>query len=234
MFCVLLFVHGSTPICWESTIFKLLDCSDKQVKSIDHLVISKREWVVVIDFKRNRLVSFNVTELLLAFPNLRHIDVRDNPTLDCRLLRESRIEVNSDCGLGLSAVRARLSFSTTMVTPYQGDKGKITTTDLLTPNYFSLPRIPSRTLTPTPALISNSTQTLILIPITNPTGTLAPNPPKILTLITTHTKTLTAAFALHEQRPSQIELLSFGQLASKAGAKRRVCVEFNLDEFNCN
>jgi hypothetical protein len=64
MFCVLLFVHGSTPICRESIIFKLLDCSDKRVKSIDHLVISKREWVVVINFKCNRLVSFNVTELL--------------------------------------------------------------------------------------------------------------------------------------------------------------------------
>jgi hypothetical protein len=75
VFCVLLFVHGSTPFCRESVIFGLLDCSNERLESIDHLVTSKREWVVVIDFKRNRLVSFNVTELLLSFPNLQRIDV---------------------------------------------------------------------------------------------------------------------------------------------------------------
>jgi hypothetical protein len=75
VFCVLLFVHGSTPFCRESVIFGLLDCSNERLESIDHLVTGKREWVVVIDFKRNRLVSFNVTELLLSFPNLQRIDV---------------------------------------------------------------------------------------------------------------------------------------------------------------
>ena len=28
------------------------------------MYVCKREWVVVVNFKRNRLVSFNVTELL--------------------------------------------------------------------------------------------------------------------------------------------------------------------------
>ncbi|CAB4034749.1 Hypothetical predicted protein, partial [Paramuricea clavata] len=49
-----------------------------------------------IDFRQNRLISLNITELLLYFPNLEHIDVWDNPTLDCRTVWDLGIDVRSD------------------------------------------------------------------------------------------------------------------------------------------
>jgi hypothetical protein len=97
VFCILLFVHGSTPICHEWRFVGFLDCRGLALKTIKGLWRTGGEWVMEIDFSHNRLVGLNITKLLLYFPNLQHIDVWDNPALDCRTVLDFGIDITSDC-----------------------------------------------------------------------------------------------------------------------------------------
>ena len=53
--------------------------------------------VYALDLQTNRFVSANFTKLVLVFPNVRIVDLSDNPTLDCRLARDQRIVIESNC-----------------------------------------------------------------------------------------------------------------------------------------
>ena len=93
----LLFVCASATRCREVHEFGLLDCNGLGLKTIGGLWDTERDWVLAIDFRENRFVSINITELLEAFPNLLHVDLRRNPELDCRTFRNLRIRARSDC-----------------------------------------------------------------------------------------------------------------------------------------
>jgi hypothetical protein len=93
----LLFVCASATRCREVYLFDLLDCSDLALETIRGLWKTERDWVLNVDFRKNRFVTVNMTELLNAFPNLWHIDLRKNPKLDCRAIRNLRIRTRSDC-----------------------------------------------------------------------------------------------------------------------------------------
>ena len=51
-------------------------------------------WVRALDLRRNDIVSVNFSSLLVDFPNLQRLDLRQNP-YDCASL--DFIEVRSDC-----------------------------------------------------------------------------------------------------------------------------------------
>jgi hypothetical protein len=92
-----LFVCANATRCREVYIFDLLDCSDLGLETIRGLWKTERDWVLNVDFWKNRFVTINVTELLDAFPNLRHIDLHKNPEIDCRAIRNLRIRTRSYC-----------------------------------------------------------------------------------------------------------------------------------------
>jgi hypothetical protein len=93
----LLFVCASATLCREARKFDLLDCSGLGLGTIGGLWDIERDWVLVIDFRKNRLVSINITELLEAFPNLLRMDLRKNPEFACWSIRNLRIHTRSDC-----------------------------------------------------------------------------------------------------------------------------------------
>ena len=93
----LLFVCASATRCREAHKLGLLDCNGLGLETVGGLWDTERDWVLVIDFRKNRLISINITELLEAFPNLLRMDLRKNPKLDCWIIRNLRIRTRSDC-----------------------------------------------------------------------------------------------------------------------------------------
>ena len=95
-FIFLVLVDISTGTCVELRFINLMDCSDASMSSIDGL--SARKWVKVVNFRRNDFVTLNMTRLLWLYPNVREVDLRDNPRLDCEKIREStHVRVETDC-----------------------------------------------------------------------------------------------------------------------------------------
>ena len=93
-----LFACITASKCIEKKRFGLLDCSGLVIQDTNQILLeSRKDWVISIDLNGNRLVLLNTTELTLAFPKLKFVDVRDNPLLDCQLVWESRITLKSDC-----------------------------------------------------------------------------------------------------------------------------------------
>ncbi len=94
----LFFVCASATRCLEVIPTGLMDCSDKALLTTSTIYPSnKLYWVEVINFERNNIVHVNDTELFSWFPNLRLIDLCENPNLDCRAVWELKITVRSDC-----------------------------------------------------------------------------------------------------------------------------------------
>ena len=86
-FIFLVLVDISTETCVELRFINLMDCSGASMSSIDGL--SVRKWVRAVDFRRNDFVTLNMTRLLWVYPNVREVNLRDNPRLDCEKIRES-------------------------------------------------------------------------------------------------------------------------------------------------
>ncbi|CAB3985434.1 Hypothetical predicted protein [Paramuricea clavata] len=65
------------PFCLEYSEIWKLDCSGG---NLDHIPYSKvMSWVWAADFSHNNFTVLNTTELLVLFPNLVRLDLRDNP-----------------------------------------------------------------------------------------------------------------------------------------------------------
>ena len=94
---LVVFVNCSAEICIEEPFIGLLDCGDLSLKTIDGLFTTRHLWVRTVDFTENNLAVINITELLQVFPNLQHIDLRQNLAFDCTTIRDSRVRVRSDC-----------------------------------------------------------------------------------------------------------------------------------------
>ena len=93
---ILVLVDISTETCVELQFTNLMDCSDASMSSIDGL--SVRKWVMAVDFRRNDFVMLNMTRLLWVYPNVREVNLGDNPRLDCEKIQESTyIRVKTDC-----------------------------------------------------------------------------------------------------------------------------------------
>lgn len=155
--------------CQEIYPIKLLDCSNLMINSTDELTTSRRNWVNVLDLKGNLLVSPNIIRLLTAFPNLRVLDLRKNPTLDCQSIQKSRILVKSDCKVTAADIQS-LSVSTPSILQsptliYTSHKVFPSTPPLLS-SFTSATLTLSKTLTtdPTPIPLKNLTHTIILPP----------------------------------------------------------------------
>ena len=95
MFIFLAFLIGSSSalICREQRRINLLDCSGLQLVFVPHFK-QPQIWVRALDLRRNDIVSVNFSSLLVDFPNLQRLDLRQNP-YDCASL--DFIEVRSDC-----------------------------------------------------------------------------------------------------------------------------------------
>ena len=121
MFQIVLFVLFSvcstTPTCQEHQFVGSLDCSGLMLSDIGRLPVMGNSWVILLDLWMNCFVSVNFTNLAWLYPNLQIVDVRDNPTFDCRFSRGLRILIRSDCKVGSSTISTSepslLPFTTT-------------------------------------------------------------------------------------------------------------------------
>ena len=114
MFHLILFVLGlsfsvcsSTPKCLEKRSFRFLDCSGLMLNDTVQLPAVRDSWVERLDLRMNRFVSINFTKLILAYPNLRTVDVRDNVAFDCQMSRGLRIFIRSNCKSVSSIISAK-------------------------------------------------------------------------------------------------------------------------------
>ncbi len=96
---LLIFGRLSADTCIEERLISLLDCRGLSLKTIDGLYATRQLWVIAIDLSKNNFAVINTTELLEVFPNLQHIDLRQNVNLDCRAIQNSKVPVSSDCVL---------------------------------------------------------------------------------------------------------------------------------------
>ena len=87
--------------CVERPVLNLQDCGGLSLKTVDQLLTTERDWVTAINFRHNRFVIVNVSKLLEKFPNLQHLDLRENLALDCRTIWDFGIHVESDCKFDL-------------------------------------------------------------------------------------------------------------------------------------
>ena len=81
-------LHGSTAAsnCIEKQRLDVPDCSGLGLKTTKNLSkLRQKEWVISLDLRRNKFVSLNFTEIHLIFPNLRLMDVRENPLFNCKM-----------------------------------------------------------------------------------------------------------------------------------------------------
>ncbi len=90
-----LFVHLTfSTQCVEKRKLELLDCSG--VNLIDLPQFGGKPWVKSLDLAGNALKSVNFTLLLTKFPNLRLVDLRQNPEYVCHA-SPPEIKVLADC-----------------------------------------------------------------------------------------------------------------------------------------
>ena len=95
MFIFLTFLIGSSSalICQEQRKINVLDCSGLHLVLVPHFK-QPQIWVRSLDLRQNDIVSVNFLSLVLDFPNLQRLDLRQNP-YDCASVDFS--EVRSDC-----------------------------------------------------------------------------------------------------------------------------------------
>jgi hypothetical protein len=81
--------------CIELKSFHTLDCSGLGISTFPRY--ARRNWFEVLILKRNNITRVNLSTIMLDFPRIRYIDLRDNP-LDCtRPLIRVRVDIASDC-----------------------------------------------------------------------------------------------------------------------------------------
>jgi hypothetical protein len=96
--------------CLEYPVIGKLDCSGESLSKIPYS--RAMPWVRDADFSRNNLTVVNTTELLMLFPKIVRIDLRDNP-LKCSFTTIA--EILSDCPTTMTTIplpTTRLSVST--------------------------------------------------------------------------------------------------------------------------
>ena len=104
MFHLILFVSGlsfsvclSAPKCLEWRSFGFLDCSGLMLNDTVQLPTVRDSWIEHLDLRINRFLSTNFTKLILAYPDLQFVYVRDNIAFDCRISRGLKIFIRSNC-----------------------------------------------------------------------------------------------------------------------------------------
>ena len=110
LFVLLLVVEANT-LCREYHFIHLLDCADLSVNSTRSLSHGVKPWVHVLNLRRNDLIRVNEAELLASFPDLRVVDLHENPNLDCQAVKTFKFLVRSDCRLTVNSMR---QFTTTL------------------------------------------------------------------------------------------------------------------------
>ena len=175
MFHLILFVLGlsfsvclSTPKCLEQRSFGFLDCSGLMLNDTVQLPAVRDFWVEHPDLRMNRFVSINFTKLILAYPNLRTVDVRDNVAFDCRMSRGLRIFIRSNCNC--KSVSSIISAKTPSIVPPTSIRTTygipvFSTTSAKTPSL--LPPTSIRTTYGMPVFSTTSAKTPFLLPPTS-------------------------------------------------------------------
>ena len=175
MFHLILFVLGlsfsvclSTPKCLEQRSFGFLDCSGLMLNDTVQLPAVRDFWVEHPDLRMNRFVSINFTKLILAYPNLRTVDVRDNVAFDCRMSRGLRIFIRSNCNC--KSVSSIISAKTPSIVPPTSIRTTYgipvsSTTSAKTPSL--LPPTSIRTTYGMPVFSTTSAKTPSLLPPTS-------------------------------------------------------------------
>ena len=232
MFHLILFVSVlsfsvslSTPKCLEQRSFGFLDCSGLMLNDTVQLPTVRDSWVKYLDLRMNRFVSINFTNLILAYPDLQFVDVRDNVAFDCRIPRGLKIFIRSDCNSRSVIYLSRLA-SSTISTKTQFLLPPTSTTPFLLPSTatmpFLLPSTTTRTTfgmpfssaaSTTPSLLPPTATTPFLLPSTTtrttfgmPFSSAASTTPSLLR------PTSTTPFLL----PSTATRTTFGMLFSSA------------------
>jgi hypothetical protein len=80
--------------CIEFESFHILDCSRLGISTFPRH--ARRNWVEVLDLKRNNITSVNLSAIMTDFPGIRYIDLRYNP-LDCTRPLRAGVDIASDC-----------------------------------------------------------------------------------------------------------------------------------------
>ena len=162
MFHLILFVSVlsfsvclSTPKCLERRSFGFLDCSGLMLNDTVQLLTVRDSWVKHLDLRMNRFVSINFTKLILAYPDLQFVDVRDNVAFDCRISRGLKIFIRSNCNSRSAIYLPRLA-SSIILAKTQFLLPPISTTPFLLPSpatrtTFGMPF--SSTTSTTPSLL---------------------------------------------------------------------------------
>ena len=105
--------------CTKMKEIRLLDLLWAGISNSNQLQTSQN-WAEFLDLRFNQINSLNLSRLLILFPNLRAIDARDDLHFDCRLARERRVAVFSDCELRSTNVRSTTA-SAQHITPNAND-----------------------------------------------------------------------------------------------------------------
>ena len=75
--CLSFSVCSSIPKCLEQPSYGFLDCSGLMRNDTVQLPARRGSWVKHLDLRLNRFVSINFTQLILAYPHLQAVDVRE-------------------------------------------------------------------------------------------------------------------------------------------------------------
>ena len=157
VFLLLVLLDGKSALrCTEVERIKLLDCSGLNTKKSSRLPSPK--WVEFLDLRFKKITTINATELLITFPNLRFIDIRNNPNFDCRLAKEKWVTIASDCKLK-SSTRNIVPQSSVLTnatsTPHIVPQSSVLTSATSTPHIVPQSSVLSRT-TSTPHIVPQS------------------------------------------------------------------------------
>ena len=182
VFLLLALLDGKSALrCTEVERVKLLDCSRLNVKETSRLPSPK--WVEFLHLRLNKITTINATELLITFPNLRFIYIRNNPNFDCRLAKEKWVTIASDC---------KLKSCTRYILPRSNVLTSATSTPHIVPQSSVLSRTASTPhIVPQSSVLTSTTSTRLIAPrsssvLTSTTSTrlIAPQSSSVLTSTT--------------------------------------------------
>ena len=98
MFVLILFVLVKSSYCNQCAEFKsfhVLDCSGQGISTFPRY--SERNWVEVIILNDNNITYVNISIIMVDFPRIQYINLRNNP-LDCTMLLVCvKVNISSDC-----------------------------------------------------------------------------------------------------------------------------------------
>ena len=80
--------------CIELKSFRTLDCSGLGISTFPRY--AGWNWVEVLILENNNITYVNLSAIMMDFPRIRYIDLRDNP-LDCTKPLRAEVNISSDC-----------------------------------------------------------------------------------------------------------------------------------------